>query len=147
MNLAAGRAAIPLYLLLTWTFSSLFYFLIIKSTGTTAAGGAYISALMWCPAIGALLTCRYLHIHVASLGWRWGRTRYQALSYLIPLGYHGHLLGRLAEWNRDDKPAAERRGLYTLLRSRSIVQSFRHRTPSALHRNDRRNRKLRHYPG
>jgi hypothetical protein len=37
------------YLLVTWTVSSLFYFLIIKSTGTNAANGAYTSGLMWCP--------------------------------------------------------------------------------------------------
>ena len=71
----------------TWTASSLFYFLIIKSAGTNAASGAYTSGLMWCPAIGALLTCKYLGRPIASLGWQWGQTRYQVLSYLIPLGY------------------------------------------------------------
>ena len=35
-----------MYLLITWTVSSLFYFLIIKSAGTNAADGAYISGLM-----------------------------------------------------------------------------------------------------
>ena len=68
MSLAAGRRAIPLYLLVTWTFSSLFYFLIIKSAGTNAASGAYTTGLMWCPAIGALLTCEYLRRPIASLG-------------------------------------------------------------------------------
>jgi hypothetical protein len=63
------------------------YFLIIKSAGTNAANGAYTTGLMWCPAIGALLTCKYLGRPVASLGWQWGKTRYQVLSYLIPLGY------------------------------------------------------------
>jgi len=87
MNRAANRRAILVYLLVTWTFSSLFYFLIIRSAGTNAASGAYISGLMWCPAIGALLTCKYLGRPVAGLGWQWGETRYQVLSYLIPLGY------------------------------------------------------------
>jgi membrane protease YdiL (CAAX protease family) len=87
MHMAGYRRAISLYLVLTWTASSLFYFLIIKSTGTNAAGGAYTTGLMWCPAVGALLTCKFLHRPVASLGWQWGRTRYQLLSYLIPLGY------------------------------------------------------------
>jgi len=36
---------------------------------------------------GALLTCKYLGRPIASLGWQWGLTRYQVLSYLIPLGY------------------------------------------------------------
>lgn len=87
MNPDAGRRAIPVYLLFTWTISSLFYFLIIKSAGTNAADGAYTTGLMWCPAVGALLTCRYLGRPVSSLGWKWGQTRYQAVSYLIPLGY------------------------------------------------------------
>jgi hypothetical protein len=56
MNPATGRRAIPVYLLVTWTVSSLFYCLIIKSAGTNAADGAYTRGLMWCPAIGALVT-------------------------------------------------------------------------------------------
>jgi membrane protease YdiL (CAAX protease family) len=83
----AARRAIPVYLLFTWALSSLFYFLIIKSAGTNAADGAYTSGLMWCPAVGALLTCRYLGRPIATLGWQWGQTRYQVISYLIPLGY------------------------------------------------------------
>jgi membrane protease YdiL (CAAX protease family) len=82
-----GRRAIPVYLLFTWTFSSLFYWLIIRSAGTPAANGAYVTGLMWCPAMGALLTCKYLGRPIAGLGWQWGRTRYQVISYLIPLGY------------------------------------------------------------
>src|ERR1700732_280323 len=87
MNLPADRRAILVYLLVTWTVSSPFFFLIIKPAGTNAASGAYTSGLMWCPAIGALLTCKYLGRPIASLGWKWGQTRYQVLSYLIPLGY------------------------------------------------------------
>lgn len=81
------RRAIPVYLVVTFLVSCLPYFLILKSAGTNAAGGAYTGALMWCPAIGAVLTCRYLRRPLASLGWQWGKTRYQVLSYLIPLGY------------------------------------------------------------
>jgi membrane protease YdiL (CAAX protease family) len=87
MDPAVDRRAIPVYLLVTWTVSSLFYFLIIKSAGTNAANGAYTSGLMWCPAVGALLTCTFLSRSIASMGWRWGQTRYQVISYLIPVGY------------------------------------------------------------
>lgn len=52
-----------------------------------AAGEAYTTGLMWCPAIGALLTCRYLDRPVAGLGWQCGQTRHQVFSYLISLGY------------------------------------------------------------
>jgi membrane protease YdiL (CAAX protease family) len=84
---AGERRAILVYLLTTWAVSAPFYFLIIKSVGTNAAGGAYITGLMWCPAVGALLTCRYLGRPIGSLGWQWGETRYQALAYLLPLAY------------------------------------------------------------
>ena len=77
MNSAADRRALLVYLLATWSASPFFYFLIIKSAGTNAAEGAYTAGLMWCPAIGALLTCRYLGRPVASLGWKWGETRYR----------------------------------------------------------------------
>lgn len=87
MHPDVDRHAIPIYLLFTWSVSSVFYFLIIKSAGTNAAGGNFTSGLMWCPAIGAFLTCKYLGRPIASLGWQWGQTRYQLLSYLIPLGY------------------------------------------------------------
>ncbi len=87
MSPATGRRAILMYLLVTWTVSCLFYFLIIKSAGSNSADGAYTAGLMWCPAIGALLTCKYLGRPIASLGWKWGKTRYQVISYLIPLGY------------------------------------------------------------
>jgi len=50
MDPDADRRGIPVYLLVTWTVSSLFYFLIIKSAGTNAASGAYTTGLMWCPA-------------------------------------------------------------------------------------------------
>jgi membrane protease YdiL (CAAX protease family) len=87
VNPAADRRAVPVFVLFTAAASALFYALIITSRGTTAASGAYITGLMWCPAVGALLTCRYLGRPVTSLGWHWGRTRYQILSYLLPLGY------------------------------------------------------------
>ncbi len=63
------------------------YFLIIKSGHLGSAGGAYVVALMWCPGTAAMLTCRYLGRGIGSLGWNWGKPRYQAMSYLIPLGY------------------------------------------------------------
>ena len=84
---APDRRAVPLYLLLVFAFSSVLYFLVIKSGHIGGAGGMYVTALMWCPAAAALVTCKLLGREVASLGWKWGRTRYQVASYLIPLGY------------------------------------------------------------
>jgi membrane protease YdiL (CAAX protease family) len=39
---------------------------------------------MWGPGLAALLTCWITGQPVASLGWKWGQSRWQALSYLFP---------------------------------------------------------------
>jgi len=40
---------------------------------------------MCCPGVAALLTCKYLGRELSSLGWKWGKTRYQVICYLRPL--------------------------------------------------------------
>jgi hypothetical protein len=81
-----GRG-VPVYLLITFCISSVFYFLVINSGQLGGGRGTYVAGLMWCPAVAALLTCKYLGRDVGSLGWKWGESRYQVMSYLIPLGY------------------------------------------------------------
>lgn len=87
MEANSDRRALPTFLLLTLALSSVFWFLIIKSGHVGGGGGTYVTALMWCPASAALLTCKILGRDVRSLGWKWGAPRYEVASYLIPLGY------------------------------------------------------------
>jgi membrane protease YdiL (CAAX protease family) len=75
------------FLLLTLALSSVFYFLIIKSGHLAAGGGMYVLCLMWSPGTAAMLTCRIFRRDLDTLGWKWGATRYQVLSYCIPLLY------------------------------------------------------------
>jgi CAAX protease family protein len=82
-----SRKALATYLVLTFALSSIFYFLVIRAGHLAAAGGMYVTGLMWCPGIAAMLTCVIAGRPIASLGWRWGRWRYQVASYLIPPGY------------------------------------------------------------
>src|SRR5215831_7966941 len=85
MGRADERRAVPVFLLFTFGLSSVFYLLI-----ATGGGGElvdYTGCLMWCPAAGALLTCRYLGRRIATMAWGWGDTRYEVAGYLIPLGY------------------------------------------------------------
>src|ERR1041385_7591815 len=82
-----GRRAVPVYLGFTLAFSSIFYFLIAKSGHVGGGWGAYIGCLMWCPGVAALVTCRYLGRDLSSLGWNWGKSRYQIACYFIPLAY------------------------------------------------------------
>lgn len=80
-------SGIGLFLLLTLLLSCVFYVPII-ATGHLAAGkGMYVSGVMWCPGIAALLTCYLRGESAARLGWRWGAWRWQWLAYLVPLAY------------------------------------------------------------
>lgn len=83
----AERNGIGIFLLFTLAFSSIFYFLIARSGHVGGAWGAYIGCLMWCPGLAALLTCKYLGRDLSSLGWNWGKSRYQIICYFIPLAY------------------------------------------------------------
>jgi len=81
------RKGIVTYLLLTAAFSSVFYYFIISAGTIGVWGGLGAFGIMWCPGTAALLTCRLHHRSLKSLGWGWGKTRYQLVSYLLPLAY------------------------------------------------------------
>ena len=75
------------FLALTFALSSAFWVLVIWSGHLGMGHGLIIPALMWCPGIAALLTCRVLGEDVAGLGWRWPQASYLFVAYLIPLAY------------------------------------------------------------
>jgi membrane protease YdiL (CAAX protease family) len=52
--------------------------------------------LMWCPGISALITMKILKRNISDLGWKWGKTKYQFWSYLIPIIYA--LIAYLVIW-------------------------------------------------
>ncbi|MFQ5927680.1 MAG: lysostaphin resistance A-like protein [Terriglobia bacterium] len=83
------QRGIVTYLVLTFALSSVFYFFIISSGMLRAAAGLYVLGLMWCPGIAALLTRLLFQRNLGGCGWGWGKTRYQLLSYALPLGYAG----------------------------------------------------------
>lgn len=79
--------AIWTYLLITFALSSIFYFLIIH-TGKLGSGfGIYVTGIMWCPAISAIITSILFKRKISLLGWRWGETRFQVWSFLVPFLY------------------------------------------------------------
>lgn len=82
-----NRKQLITFLLLTLALSSIFYFLIIKSGHLAAGGGMYVLCLMWSPGTAAMLTCKIFRRDLGTLGWKWGATRYQVMSYCIPLLY------------------------------------------------------------
>ena len=72
-----------LFLGLTLVFSAIFWLLILFLQGSRL----YVTGLMWSPGVAALITCKMTGRPIAALGWRWGETRRQVQSYLIPFGY------------------------------------------------------------
>ena len=82
-----NRKQLATFLLLTFLLSAVFYTLIIKSGHLASGGGSYVLSLMWCPAVAAMLTCKLFGRDLGTLGWKWGETRYQVMSYCIPLLY------------------------------------------------------------
>ena len=100
------KNATYLYLLLTLAFSSVFYGLIISSGHLSSGSAVFAYALMWCPALATLITCRILGRTIRSLAWRWPERRYVALGYFVPLAYAAIAYGavwslRLGGWNSE----------------------------------------------
>lgn len=89
MNEQAGNnfKCIGIFLSITFALSAIFYFLIIYSGKLGGGGGQYVMGLMWSPGISALITMKILKRNISDLGWKWGETKYQIRSYLIPLFY------------------------------------------------------------
>ena len=95
-----------LFLKLTLVFSTAAWILILWSGHLNMGFGMVLPVVMWCPALGALVTCRMLGRELRSLGWRWPRNRYIAAAYLLPIGYTSVAYGavwalRLAGWNSE----------------------------------------------
>ena len=87
MARTGSSSGIGLFLLLTFGLSCVFYALVIATGHLGGAMGMYVTGLMWCPGIAALLTCRLRGEGPGQLGWRWGAWRWPWLAYLVPLGY------------------------------------------------------------
>jgi uncharacterized protein len=84
------------FLFITFSLSSIFYFLIIQTGKLESGFSLYVTALMWCPAISAFITSKLLERKISALGWNWGKTKYQLWSYLIPIIYIS--IGYLIIW-------------------------------------------------
>ena len=65
------KRATCLYLQLAFGFSAVVWTLIIWSGHLYMAFGLMVPAIMWCPALAVLVTCRLLGRDFGSLAWRW----------------------------------------------------------------------------
>jgi uncharacterized protein len=75
------------FLALTTVLSSVFWGLIISAGHVGAGAGLYVSGLMWCPAVAALVLIYFRHLDVRSLGLDSIGGRYALTAYLTPLAY------------------------------------------------------------
>lgn len=81
------RISILVFLVLTFSFSSVFYRLIIHNGSLGAHGGLFVLCLMWSPGAAGLITRLIFQGSLRGHGFGWGKTKYQAASYVIPLFY------------------------------------------------------------
>lgn len=79
--------SIAIFLSITLALSSIFYFLIIDAGTLSAGNGLYVTGLMWCPGIAGIITMLLLKRNLKEFGWKWGKSKYQLQSYLLPLLY------------------------------------------------------------
>src|SRR5947209_214292 len=98
--------AVSVYLKLTFVFSALLWIPIIWSGHLETGFGLLVPALMWCPGVAALLTCRETKRDLRCLGWRWPRSRFIAVAYVLPIVYFSLAYGavyvlRLGTWNEE----------------------------------------------
>jgi membrane protease YdiL (CAAX protease family) len=76
------------FLVLTLGFSSIIWFKWISAKEISQLQGLiYVIAIMWSPGLAALITRFIYHRNLKGLGWRWGKTKYQVLSFVLPVLY------------------------------------------------------------
>lgn len=85
------RKPILMFLGITLALSAILYIPIIgMGMGTQ---GLLTLGIMWCPGLAAILTSLICYKSIKGLGWHWGKTRWQLLSYFLPFGYAGIVYG------------------------------------------------------
>ena len=87
------RRPVANFLLLLLLASLPFYLLLNLSGGRGEGMRLYVTGLMWCPALAALLACRANGVPLASLGWGWPPTRLALAALGLPLAYGAIVYG------------------------------------------------------
>lgn len=116
---------IVIFLILTLLLSAVFWVLIWQAGGIKGSGAIFVTFLMWCPGIAALITTFAFQHNVRGLGWRFGDLRYWLLAFCLPIAYGTLVYGTawltgLGAFSTQAVPAGQSR-LLTLLISGPIV--------------------------
>jgi uncharacterized protein len=86
MTMKNYGATIVTYLVLTVLFCMAPYILMAQ-TEIRGGGGGYVTALMWGPALAAIVTVWLRKLDWRMLGFAWRGTSSSAWSYVLPIGY------------------------------------------------------------
>ncbi|OGU58999.1 MAG: hypothetical protein A2V66_16390 [Ignavibacteria bacterium RBG_13_36_8] len=81
MKMNNAKKQITTFVILFTTFSIIVYTLFL--TGFIKHG--FNLWIMWCPGVAAIITRLIHQRNLRNFGWGWGKTRYQAASYFLPL--------------------------------------------------------------
>ena len=81
---AVSRKPLFTFLGLVTVLSILIYMLVFSGNEENAQGG--LALLQFAPAGSAIATKLIYQRNVRGLGWKWGKTRYQLLSLVLPFG-------------------------------------------------------------
>ena len=90
------RYPVAQYLILVTLLSTPYYILLARSGALDMGRGFVVHSLMWAPGVAGLLSAWLVHRSTAVLGLGWGRTRYVAAGYLLPILYS--LLAYIPLW-------------------------------------------------
>ena len=117
------------FLVLAFGLSSIFYALIIKDGGYN---GPWLTPLMLCPSVSAILTKLVFDRNLRGFGWKPGPAKWLGLAYLLPILYGAviygivwlvglggfttdAIAGQMAELGMADAPAWQMVAVYMLL--------------------------------
>jgi uncharacterized protein len=87
------RRPVATFLLLLLVASLPFYLLLNLSGGRGEGMRLYVTGLMWCPAVAALMACRVGAVPLGSLGWQWPPGRMAVAALLVPAAYGAIVYG------------------------------------------------------
>lgn len=88
---ALTRKPILMFLGITLALSAILCIPIIgMGMGTQ---GLLSVGIMWCPGLAAIFTSLICYKSIKGLGWHWGKSRWQLISYFLPFGYAGMVYG------------------------------------------------------
>jgi len=89
-RLTNPKQVVALYLVLTFLFSSFFWYLIAARPQFAIDTGILrhsIFLLMWCPAVAAVVTRLFFQRNLAGFGFKAGEIRWWLLAIIIPIAY------------------------------------------------------------